>query len=278
MTVSVKAPTSTTGSIQLNGSDVLTIDSSGNLTAPNNLTANTIIPTSSSAPTNGMFLPTTNTVGVSTNSTERMRIGSSGDVGLNATSPGNRLYVSDGGNQHGSTSWATNAAIRADGGWLGGIALTGNNSSSNLVGWNFYGISNSNPNGATLHIRGGSVGSTTANGVYLPDVTSTSWSSASDERLKQNLEPITNALNKVSTLRAVIGEFTNSPGFKHPFLIAQDVQAVLPEAVSIAEPDTEEQYLGLSYTDVIPLLTAALQEAITKIEDLETRIQTLESA
>ena len=38
MTVSIKSPTSTTGSIQLNGSDVLTIDNSGNLTAPNNLT------------------------------------------------------------------------------------------------------------------------------------------------------------------------------------------------------------------------------------------------
>ena len=38
MTVSIKSPTSTTGSIQLNGSDVLTIDSSGNLTVPNNLT------------------------------------------------------------------------------------------------------------------------------------------------------------------------------------------------------------------------------------------------
>src|SRR5210317_649939 len=38
MTVSIKSPTSTTGSIQLNGSDVLTIDSSGNLTAPNGLT------------------------------------------------------------------------------------------------------------------------------------------------------------------------------------------------------------------------------------------------
>jgi hypothetical protein len=37
MTVSVKAPTSTTGSIQLNGSDVLTFDSSGNVTVPNNL-------------------------------------------------------------------------------------------------------------------------------------------------------------------------------------------------------------------------------------------------
>jgi len=37
MTVSIKSPTSTTGSIQLNGSDVLTIDSSGNVTAPNKL-------------------------------------------------------------------------------------------------------------------------------------------------------------------------------------------------------------------------------------------------
>ncbi len=37
MTVSIKSPTSTTGSIQLNGSDVLTIDSSGNLTASNKL-------------------------------------------------------------------------------------------------------------------------------------------------------------------------------------------------------------------------------------------------
>ena len=37
MSVSIKSPTATTGSIQLNGSDVLTIDSSGNVTAPNKL-------------------------------------------------------------------------------------------------------------------------------------------------------------------------------------------------------------------------------------------------
>ena len=93
MSVSIKSPTSTTGSIQLNGSDVLTIDSSGNLTAPNNITANTIIPTSSSAPTNGMFLPTTNTVGVSTNSTERMRIDSSGNVGIGRGDATEKLHV-----------------------------------------------------------------------------------------------------------------------------------------------------------------------------------------
>jgi hypothetical protein len=55
MTVSVKAPTSTTGSIQLNGSDVLTIDSSGNLTAPNNLSITGNI-TSAIKSTGGIYL------------------------------------------------------------------------------------------------------------------------------------------------------------------------------------------------------------------------------
>lgn len=45
MTVSIKSPTSTTGSIQLNGSDVLTFDSSGNVTVPNNLNVTGTSPT-----------------------------------------------------------------------------------------------------------------------------------------------------------------------------------------------------------------------------------------
>jgi hypothetical protein len=44
-------------------------------------------------------------------------------------------------------------------------------------------------------------------------------------------------------------------------LIAQDVQAVLPEAVTPYQvKDDATEYLGLAYTDVIPLLTAAIQE------------------
>ena len=50
MTISIKSPTSTTGSIQLNGNDVLTIDSSGNLTAPNNLTVTGNVATSGTIP------------------------------------------------------------------------------------------------------------------------------------------------------------------------------------------------------------------------------------
>ncbi len=53
------------------------------------LTANSYIPSSSTIPTNGMYLPATNSVGLATNSTERMRIFSSGGVSIgNTTDPG----------------------------------------------------------------------------------------------------------------------------------------------------------------------------------------------
>lgn len=89
----------------------------------------------------------------------------------------------------------------------------------------------------------------------------TSWASASDERVKDIIEPITDAASKVSTLRAVIGKYkTDEEGKRRSFLIAQDVQAVLPEAVSEVTPDEGDAYLALSYTETIPLLVAAIQE------------------
>jgi Chaperone of endosialidase len=85
----------------------------------------------------------------------------------------------------------------------------------------------------------------------------TSWSSDSDERLKENLLPITDAANKVSTLRAVTGNYIDDKDKRsRSFLIAQDVQAVLPEAIDA----TDSERLGLQYTDVIPLLVAAIKE------------------
>ena len=107
-----------------------------------------------------------------------------------------------------------------------------------------------------------------------------SWSAVSDERVKDIIEPITNATNKVSTLRAVIGKYkTDEEGRRRSFLIAQDVQAVLPEAVSPWKmPDDETEYLGVQYTDVIPLLVAAIKEQQAIITDLTNRITALEGA
>ena len=99
---------------------------------------------------------------------------------------------------------------------------------------------------------------------------STSWTATSDERLKDIIEPISNAASKVSTLRAVIGKFKkDAEGTRRSFLIAQDVQAVLPEAVTVQED--EFGTLGVQYTEVIPLLVAAIKEQTTLIESLKAR-------
>jgi hypothetical protein len=112
----------------------------------------------------------------------------------------------------------------------------------------------------------------------------TSWVSASDERLKDIIEPIENAVEKVSTLRTVIGKYKiDEEGKRRAFLIAQDVEKVYPEAVVIAtvqeEVDQEnpfkqlerKEYLHLSYSDMVPLLTAAIKELTERIATLEAK-------
>ena len=106
-----------------------------------------------------------------------------------------------------------------------------------------------------------------ANGVYLAQNAS-AWAAISDEKTKDIIEPIVDAVNKVSQLRSVIGKYkTDQEGVRRSFLIAQDVQSVLPEAVSVQ--NNENKILGLQYTDVIPLLVAAIKELTQRIETLE---------
>ena len=101
----------------------------------------------------------------------------------------------------------------------------------------------------------------------------TSWSAISDERLKDIIEPITDAVNKLNTLRTVIGKYkSDDDRVRRSFLIAQDVEAVFPEAViqgatTIADVD----YLSLAYTDLIPLLVAGVKELSDKVKALELK-------
>jgi hypothetical protein len=59
-------------------SDVVTVSSAG-------LSSLALIPSGSSVPTNGMYLPAANTLGWSTNSSEKLRLDSSGNLGLGVT-------------------------------------------------------------------------------------------------------------------------------------------------------------------------------------------------
>jgi hypothetical protein len=98
--------------------------------------------------------------------------------------------------------------------------------------------------------NGGSGGVTLASG-------GVAWIAVSDERKKENLVPIADAVTKVLSLRSVTGNYiADKKKVSKAFLIAQDVEAVFPEAVDKSDPDV----LGLAYTDVIPLLVAAIKE------------------
>ena len=114
---------------------------------------------------------------------------------------------------------------------------------------------------------------TSGTGIYLVSGAN-SWSAASDETLKTDLKPIENGLDKVTSLRSVTGRFkTDAETISRSFLIAQDVQKVLPEAIS----ETPEGYLGVAYTDVIPLLVASIKELKAIIDTQQTQITALEA-
>lgn len=103
-----------------------------------------------------------------------------------------------------------------------------------------------------------------ANGVTLL-AAAAAWSALSDERLKSAFTPFVDAMAKVASIKCGMGRYlTEEEGVSHPFLSAQSVQAVLPDAVS-----EHEGFLQLRYTEVIPLLVAALAEARARIEILE---------
>jgi hypothetical protein len=106
---------------------------------------------------------------------------------------------------------------------------------------------------------GGGIAGIGTYGLYQAN-TGTTWTSVSDERFKTELQPIENALDKIANVRAVTGRYTydaeNGRTARRSFLIAQDFVMALPEAVDTQDPDK----LGLSYSDTIPLLVAAIKE------------------
>jgi hypothetical protein len=119
---------------------------------------------------------------------------------------------------------------------------------------------------------------------------STSFTTSSDHRLKENVETMTGAITRVKALKPkrfswIIDDLddANVDGF-----LAHEAAAVVPESVIGTHNEVDENgdpvYQSIDQAKLVPLLTAALQEAITKIEaletqnaDFETRIAALEA-
>ena len=202
------------------------------------LSAGNFIPSSFTVPTNGLFLPAANTLGFSTASTEAMRIDSSGNLLVGTTSAiGNgQFVVKPAGAKNGYTYYAG-----AD-----------------------------NQNGATFF----NASATQVGSIYCTN-SLTAYITTSDYRLKENVEPMIGALNKVLQLKPVTYNWkvdgTPSQGF-----IAHELQEVYPEAVfgekDAVNKDGSIKAQGIDTSFLVATLVSAIQQLNDKVTALETQL------
>ena len=104
----------------------------------------------------------------------------------------------------------------------------------------------------------------------------TTYNTTSDRRLKDNIEPISDATDKLMDMKPVTHTWIDNPEAPqvHGF-IAQEMQEVIPEAVS-GDAESDEM-MSMDYGRITPVIVAALQDALNEIKELKTRIDELEN-
>ena len=212
--------------------------------------------------------------------TEKVRITSTGDVGMGTTSPSFAI----GGGLHiktlGGGSW-TSLNIEAPSGASSSGIIDFTNGSNNMqyrIGTNFASAGNkllfansANTVGITMdsnsNVGIGMTGPSVALDVTGDIEYTGTITDVSDERLKENFALLGSNLEKLSALNPVsfnmIGDSRTQLGFT-----AQNVQSVFPETVSIVDP--ENGYFGLDYTQLIAPAIGAIQELDERTKGLGT--------
>ena len=205
-----------------------------------------------------------------TSATEKMRVDSSGDVLIGMTAPTGSEQL----------ALSVNSSVNF------GIGIKGTSASNNAVYARFY-----NASGAT------------AGEIAQSGSTSTNFTTSSDYRIKENLTDISDGITRVKQLSPKRFNFIGETDRTVDGFLAHEAQTVVPEAVTGTKdaiqvwkesddlPDgvsagdnkldddgnTIPELQGIDQAKLVPLLTAALQEAIAKIETLETKVAALEA-
>ena len=100
----------------------------------------------------------------------------------------------------------------------------------------------------------------------------TAYATLSDISLKENIEVIPNAVDKVKTLDGITFNYIkDGPDKRMTGVIAQQVQEVLPEAVYETEMigDNENKNLAVRYGNMVGLLIEAIKEQQQQIDELK---------
>ena len=204
----------------------------------------------------GLWYSSGNIMEFRTNNAERMRLNASGHLSVGTTniSPG-----------QGDGNTDVGACVNKNGRFIcnsaGSFSSFGRNDTGTII---------------SFTRAGGDQGSI---GVAVGSV---SYNTSSDYRLKENITSISDGITRLKTLKPLrfnfIEDTTNT--LRDGFL-AHEVTAV-PEAITGTKDEVDSNnkpvYQGIDQSKLVPLLTAALQEAVAKIETLETKVAALEAA
>ena len=184
--------------------------------------------------------------------------------------------------------------LKSNGDFLIGTATTFNATDSSNVEGNILGFINGRLNIQSLtegiaikrHSGNGRVMAFSRGGQGLVGsitvtTSATSFNTSSDYRLKENLVNLTGAITRVKTLPVYRFNFIADADTTVDGFIAHEAQAVVPEAVTGTKDEVDDDgnavMQGIDQSKFVPLLTAALQEAIAKIETLESKVAALEA-
>jgi hypothetical protein len=208
----------------------------------------------------GMFLPSDGTIAFSTTATERMRIDSSGNVQIGKTS---NSTLSAGINLGSLPNFIASTASPSDGPYM----QISNIAASVANGFRYISF--------RVGSSGNEAGSISTNGS-----STVSYVTSSDYRLKDNIVPMTGALDKVLQLKPCTytwkSDNSNGQGF-----IAHELAEIVPDCVTGKKDAVDEEGKikpqGVDTSFLVATLTAAIQEQQTIIETLKADIAELKA-
>lgn len=121
----------------------------------------------------------------------------------------------------------------------------------------------------------------TVGSITVSGGTSTAFNTSSDYRLKENVAAITDGITRLQQLKPSRFNFIANPNHTVDGFIAHEVQDVVPEAITGEKDAVDDEgnpvYQGIDQSKLVPLLVAALQESVLRIETLEVKIKDLEA-
>jgi hypothetical protein len=242
----------------------------------------------------GIFFPAADTIAFAEGGAEAMRIDSSGNVGIGTSSPGSILQAE--GEIRGRDGFSMQRST-------GSLFLRCINPGATLTGSRSNDVSIGNQTAAPLIFHTGDteraritsggevyIAGTTDQGAYNLQCNGTgvwgagAYVNGSDERIKDDIEPIASGLDVVEKLNPVTYRYkeswTKDQSIQTGF-IAQELLTALDGQVyvdSVVQQGGSEGYYSVAYQNIIPILTKALQELSAKNDALEARIAALEGS